>query len=302
MKEYCDNNNFGSEHNYYLENAQREKPKRHSHRSKRGLLVLCCLAVFIVSVGLCSNNFSFITGEQANENLSDKALTTTDFSIVIPTETSSIADAAQIDTDAAPGNIIERPDNATGTQNSDAAEWNLILINKWNVIPNDYVFELKELSNGQSVDVRIYPALQEMFDSARSEGVYPIVLSGYRTAEKQQSMMDNKIAEYMDAGYSAEEAKTKAEGWVAVPGSSEHQIGIAIDIDADDTHSTDEEVYAWFKQNSYKYGFIYRYAGGKTEITGTNDEPWHFRYVGVNAATEMYNRGICLEEYLRETN
>ena len=182
----------------------------------------------------------------------------------------------------------------------DETEWNLVLVNKWNYIPDNYEVELTELANGQFVDKRIYPALQEMFDAARSDAVYPIVASGYRTTEKQLSLLEAKITEYMNEGYSEQEAKNKAEVWVAVPGTSEHQLGLGIDINADGIHSTGNEVYEWLRQNSYKFGFIRRYPEDKTEITGIINEPWHYRYVGVDAATEIYKEGICLEEYLNK--
>ena len=101
--------------------------------------------------------------------------------------------------------------------------WQLTLVNKWHPMPEDYQVELTELSNGQSVDTRIYPALQKMFDAARSQGIYPIVASGYRTAEKQQSLMDEKVAEYKAEGCSTREAQRKARKWVAVPGTSEQK-------------------------------------------------------------------------------
>ena len=84
-----------------------------------------------------------------------------------------------------------------------------------------------------------------------------------------------------------------AEQWVAVPGYSEHQLGFAVDI-----NGATYDVYLWLQENSYKYGFIFRYPGNKTEITGTAEEVWHYRYVGVEAAAEIYEQGICLEEYL----
>lgn len=177
-------------------------------------------------------------------------------------------------------------------------EWRLILVNKEHCIPNDYTVELVELSNGQCVDRRIYPALQEMFDTAREQGVYPVVASGYRTAEKQQSLMDEKIAAYMAEGYTKQEAEEKAEIWVAAVGTSEHQLGIGIDINADGVHSTGSQVYEWLAENSYQFGFIKRYPEDKTEITGIRNEPWHYRYVGKKAAVEMYRSGECLEEYL----
>lgn len=193
------------------------------------------------------------------------------------------------------------PWDKSPTNKADAGKpdaWHLILANRWNHIPDDYKVELTELSNGQRVDTRIYPALQEMFDAARNAGIYPVVASGYRTAQYQQSLMDDKIMEYKAQGYSAAKAQELAEEWVAVPGTSEHQLGIAVDINADTAKSTSDEVYEWLNKNSYQYGFILRYPPDKTDITGTIYEPWHYRYVGVEAATEIYTQGICLEEYL----
>lgn len=181
-------------------------------------------------------------------------------------------------------------------------EWCLILVNKEHCIPDNYEVELVELSNGQCVDRRIYPALQEMFDTARSEGIYPVVASGYRTAEKQQSLMDEKVAAYLVEGYSLWEAKEKAEIWVAAVGTSEHQLGISVDINADGVQSAGSEVYEWLDENSYRFGFIKRYPEDKTEITGIINEPWHYRYVGKRAAAEIYRSGVCLEEYLEESD
>ena len=176
-------------------------------------------------------------------------------------------------------------------------EWNLIVVNAWNELSEDYSVELTELSNGQKVDSRIYPYLQEMFDAAREEGVYPVVREGYRTAEEQQEILEDRIQTYINQGYSRSRAERTAKEWVALPGTSEHQLGIAVDINADKSMCSNEEVYAWLAENAYKYGFILRYPPGKQEITGTSYEPWHYRYVGVEAAQEIYEQGICLEEY-----
>lgn len=176
--------------------------------------------------------------------------------------------------------------------------WNLILVNRDNYIPDDYTVELTELSNGQKVDSRIYPSLQEMFDAARAEGLGLFVADGYRTAETQQQILEGKIEAYKNEGYSSEEAEKKAKEWVAVPGTSEHQLGLAVDINADKSQSTSEEVYEWLSKNAYKYGFIQRYPEDKTDITHTIYEPWHYRYVGNDAAFEIFSQNICLEEYI----
>lgn len=178
-------------------------------------------------------------------------------------------------------------------------EWNLIVVNRWNELPEDYDVELTELSNGQMVDSRIYPYLQEMFDAARTEGVYPVVREGYRTAEGQQEILDDKIQNYINQGYSQVKAERTAKEWVALPGTSEHQLGIAVDINADKSKCSNEDVYEWLAENAYKYGFVLRYPPGKQKITGTSYEPWHYRYVGKEVAREIYEREICLEEYFK---
>ncbi len=174
----------------------------------------------------------------------------------------------------------------------------LMLVNSTHALPEGYTVELTELSNGQSVATLIYPALQQMFDDARSQGIYPIVASGYRTPEKQQSLMDEKIQSLVEQGYSQESAQEEALKWVNQVGYSEHQSGLAVDINADGIHSAGYEVYDWLAQNAWQYGFILRYPEDKTDITGTSYEPWHYRYVGVEAAQAITQQGVCLEEYL----
>lgn len=176
--------------------------------------------------------------------------------------------------------------------------WNLILVNDDYCVPSDYEVELTELSNGEKVDSRIYPQLQQMFDDARAAGLELFVREGYRTTQDQKDIMNERIQQYQDEGYSRGEAKKLAKEYVAEPGTSEHELGIAVDINADTSKCSSDAVYTWLANNAYKYGFIKRYPDDKTEITGVNNEPWHYRYVGVDAALEMQEKGLCLEEYI----
>ncbi len=178
--------------------------------------------------------------------------------------------------------------------------WNLVLVNDDYCIPDDFPLELMQLSNGQMIDEKIYPSLQQMFDDARATGLDLYVASGYRTEEKQQELMDDKIRTYRFQGYSRKEATELAHQWVAEPGTSEHQIGIAVDINANTSVSTSEEVYGWLEEHAHNYGFIQRYPSDKVHITGIAHEPWHYRYVGDEVAKEIYERDICLEEYIEE--
>ena len=189
-------------------------------------------------------------------------------------------------------------DNITHHVASEDNGWNLILVNRDSYIPDDYQVELTELSNGKKVDSRIYPELQEMFNDARAQGYGLFVREGYRTQEEQQQLLDEKIEAYENEGKSKSEAKKLAEQWVAIPGTSEHQLGIAVDINADTTKSSNDDVYSWLAENAHKYGFIKRYPSDKTDITGVINEPWHYRYVGKEAALEIYSQGMCLEEYI----
>lgn len=176
--------------------------------------------------------------------------------------------------------------------------WMLMLVNRDNPLPEGYEPQLVELDNGQQVDERILEPLQQMFDDMRAAGVYPVVAAGYRTQEKQQSIMDERIQEYLDQGYSQEEAVAEAESWVAIPGTSEHQLGLAVDINADGINSAGYEVYDWLAEHAADYGFIQRYPEDKISITGISNEPWHYRYVGVEAARDMVDKNLCLEEYV----
>lgn len=188
--------------------------------------------------------------------------------------------------------------NITHHMASEDHGWNLILVNRENYIPADYEVQLTELSNGKKVDSRIYPELQEMFNAARAQGYGLFVREGYRTQEEQQQLMNEKIETYENEGKSKSEAKKLAEQWVAIPGTSEHQLGIAVDINADTTKSSRDDVYNWLEENAHTYGFIKRYPSNKTDITGVINEPWHYRYVGKEAASAIYSQGICLEEYI----
>ena len=119
-----------------------------------------------------------------------------------------------------------------------------------------------------------------------------------------QMLMDDKVNDLLAQGYTEADAKKESKNWVAVPGTSEHHLGLAVDINSDvdinDPNASDqtEILYQWLKENAHRYGFILRYPPGKEDITGVNYEPWHYRYVGVENAEKIYESGLTLEEYL----
>ncbi|WP_236036862.1 MULTISPECIES: M15 family metallopeptidase [Bifidobacterium] len=183
-----------------------------------------------------------------------------------------------------------------------AQSWNMIVVNRWHRIPDDYPApELTQLANGQQVDSRIYPDLQRMFDAMRADGLDPEVTAGYRTHAQQQQIMSDKVFLYENQGMSAKDATREAEQLVAIPGTSEHEIGLAVDLNAVGAANADanQRVYNWLAANAWAYGFILRYPDGKTDVTGNQYEPWHYRFVGADVAKAIHDRGITLEEYTR---
>ena len=179
--------------------------------------------------------------------------------------------------------------------------WNLMLVNGNNPVPDNWEVDLVTLYNGRRVDRRILPDLQAMFDACRAAGLKPTVYTAYRTYEDQQDMLMVKYRQYKNQGKSTREAQIAALKVAAYPGYSEHQLGLAVDIDSANTKvCSNESVWKWVINHCHEYGFIWRYPSVKTEITGISNENWHFRYVGVEAATYIMENQLCLEEYLQE--
>lgn len=189
-------------------------------------------------------------------------------------------------------------------QTADSAEsWQLLLTNPWNTLPEDFEVELKKLPNGMQVDQRIYTDLMDMLADCKEAGLRPLVCSAYRSMETQTRLHNNKIARLRAAGYSKEDAVAEAGRWVAVPGTSEHQTGLAVDLVAASYQVLDKKQeqtaeQKWLMEHCWEYGFILRYPTEKSDITGIGYEPWHYRYVGKTAAAAIHETGLCLEEYL----
>ena len=180
----------------------------------------------------------------------------------------------------------------------------ILLVNPWNFLPEDYDPEIVDVEGWWWKSNAIcYPALQEMLQACRDAGLTPYIASAYRTHADQIYLHNNKIQRLINEGYSEAEARELAGTVVAVPGTSEHELGLAFDLVDDSYRNLDEAqentaVQKWLMENSWKYGFILRYPNDKSEITGIIYEPWHYRYVGKHEAQKIYESGLCLEEYL----
>ncbi len=196
----------------------------------------------------------------------------------------------------------------------ESSDWKLILVNPTHPVDSitrDNLVELtvlqKSNGNGKYFDRRAASYIYEMFEAAEQDGVQLLSRSTFRTLALQQSYYDSSYNSYLNQGLSPDEAKRRTLEYTAYPGTSEHHTGLAIDIttkqwEAQGRGLTDSFAQSdggkWLNENAHKYGFILRYPKEKEEITKIKYEPWHFRFVGVEAATEIHERGICLEEYL----
>lgn len=181
--------------------------------------------------------------------------------------------------------------------------WKLVLANENNPLPEGFTVEVSKLPNGKEFDSRAIGDLEAMLAAAKADGVSLTVVSSYRSYDYQVGLFNRKVNQYKAKGYNDTDAYNIAKTIVALPGTSEHNLGLAADIVTPSYMTLDAgfektDAFAWLSTHCAEYGFILRYPNGKGDITGIIYEPWHYRYVGQTAAKEIMAQGICLEEYL----
>lgn len=173
----------------------------------------------------------------------------------------------------------------------------LVLVNDKVPLPENWQVTPRMVDD-ELVDLRMYSALTEMFESAAKDEVWFWVASGYRSVQEQEIILDRAVKENKDAGMNGAAALEEALRTIARPGYSEHHTGLTVDLNdvSDDFEST--EAYRWLSEHGADYGFVQRYKADKAGITGIDNESWHYRYVGKKHAKEMEKLDFCLEEYV----
>lgn len=183
-------------------------------------------------------------------------------------------------------------------------KWNLLLVNQDYILPDSFTVKTAEVKGGgQSLDYRVVPYYNDMITAAEADGISLIPVSGYRSVERQHNNFERKIKYYTDLGYGKAEATRIASEIVLMPGTSEHNAGLAMDFGTNGNYTLDEnfaktDAFKWLSEHAADYGFILRYESDTKHITKITYEPWHWRYVGVKAAKEINASGVTLEEYL----
>lgn len=180
--------------------------------------------------------------------------------------------------------------------------WNLMLINRDHLLPEDFTVILTPLA-GQRFDYRVRDPLSHMVAAAADDDVTLIICSGYRSVPQQNRIYSRHMAQYQADGLSETEAQSKTEQFVQYPGASEHHTGMAVDFFNESNCDLTKEfsttpAYDWLSAHAADYGFVERYPAGKDSITGISWEPWHYRYVGPAHAKYMQSSSLSLEEYI----
>ena len=205
------------------------------------------------------------------------------------------------------------PANALGLTADEAramlADPLMVLVNHTSKMPDDYTFDTKECGSATAVNKTLQTvacdAFLSMQKAAAADGVTVWMQSGYRSVKYQTGLYERKTKYYTDQGYDLATAKEKAAAVVNPPGYSEHNCGLAADLNSPEHTGLDEgfentTAFRWLCEHAADYGFILRYPKGAEAQTEITYEPWHWRYVGVENARKISASGLCFEDYIAQ--
>lgn len=277
--------------------------KRRLHVRKI-LCILCVICVFVISNSFIYSQFVMedTSAETIDSDINSTGEELLDHADAQPEEVFTLDDVMEYDMSSLEPDEIMEEEESADISAFDREDWKIMLINKQHPIPEDYEFTLATIKGSMKCDERIIPELQQMMQEAKKDGVTLVIRSPYRDYERQIYLFNRKVKGYMKKKMSYLESYRTTAQAVTIPGASEHQAGLALDITSD-SYSTLTQGFAetqagqWLAEHSYEYGFILRYPEGEEDITGISFEPWHFRYVGKTAAKYMYDHDLTLEEF-----
>ena len=278
------------------------------------LLIAACIIIGAVLVGMLAAEF-FSGGEgEIDEKESDitasiseqgvtESLTTEEPSAELTTEpatepTTTEPTATEPPTSESQPTLLDENDRIIINPEQDL--WNLVVVNGTRAMPEGYTPQLATVAGTDvKMDYRVAPYYTAMYNAAKEDGIILTPYSGYRSYDRQKTNYNNLTEKYMSQyNLSREDAAAKAATVILPPGTSEHNLGLAMDVCNTYDSFANQKEYAWLMEHAHEYGFILRYTAEKQPITGIVPEPWHWRFVGVEYAEEIKNSGLCLEEWL----
>ena len=206
-------------------------------------------------------------------------------------------------TESTSGKDTENTSDTNSGQNTgntaSTSDWRIRLANYDNLLPEDFEVDLANIDETRQFDARAIDYLTDMLNDMRKDGIVNIwVQSAYRSVARQKELYDNKMNEYLEEGKTQEEAQKLTEEYINKPGSSDHNLGLAVDFNYVDNSFAKTDAYKWLLKNAENYGFILRYPKDKEDITKIEYESLHWRYVGEEHAKKMNELDMCLEEYV----
>lgn len=229
------------------------------------------------------------------------------------TDLMSPSSTAESTSAAASEGAEESRDNALGLTKAEAAAMladpMMVLVNHTNKMPDNYTFDTKECGSQTAVNKTLQTAacdaFLEMQKAAAADGVTVWMQSGYRSVKYQTGLYERKTKYYTDRGYDTATAKEMAAAVVNPPGYSEHNCGLAADLNSPEHTGLDEgfentTAFRWLCEHAVEYGFILRYPKGAEDKTEITYEPWHWRYVGRENAAKISASGLCFEDYIAQ--
>jgi len=268
----------------------RRRRRSRAIRRVAGLTVMLCVAVGGVSF-LLTHHAAIPSASAAS-------------AISMPAQSIADSTVSSAENTAAPANALGLTADEARAMLADPL---MVLVNHTSKMPDDYTFDTKECGSATAVNKTLQTvacdAFLEMQKAAAADGVTVWMQSGYRSVKYQTSLYERKTKYYLDKGYDNATAKEKAAAVVNPPGYSEHNCGLAADLNSPEHTGLDEgfektAAFRWLCEHAGDYGFILRYPKDAEDKTEIIYEPWHWRYVGAENAAKINASGLCFEEYI----
>lgn len=280
--------------------AERRKQERIKRAKRKNMIIYIeTFIIVLLSVALVVLSVKY-TGLKSDGNGASSALPGSDVS-----QSGDLTDGSSV---LENGSADSSSDIAAANR-AELEQWYMKLVNPDNSVTSEFIDSVKlteitkEFTSGAQsskyLDSRVVEAFENMCRAAKKDNVTIISVSAYRTYSYQQGLYNRRVERFQtENGLSLDAAKKKAATMVAIPGTSEHHLGLAVDINYVEESFENTAAFRWLQNNAADYGFIMRYPKDKQEITKIIYEPWHYRYVGVEHAKEINRLGMCFEEYV----
>ncbi len=284
--------------------------------------VILCISVLCLLFTSCFNNDT--AGNSKSTNNIPQSQSENNSSIIDDMQNSDNVNSYDISTSESESDSMNSYPSSSNSTNSGSLDssasksmpastyfedWNMVLVNAQNPLKEGFDVEMRLIEGYENrlFDERAANELEAMLNAAKQAGLELYLVSAYRTPERQATLYENKVQSFIKEGFMRSEAEKQAAMWVARPYTSEHNLGLAADIASKDWYKENDDLtqdfektehFSWLLENCADYGFILRYQRGKEHITGIAYEPWHYRYVGKEAASIIMQRNLSLEEWV----